>query len=94
VPRKQRHTARRVWRRLVAEHDAALSEVTVSRYVARRRAELGLDRAEVSVPQLHLPGAAARGRFRRVRRLRHRVEGEICEDTRIPGKTSLGRGMR
>jgi transposase len=59
VPRKQRHTARRVWQRLVAEHGAALSEVTVSRYVARRKAELGLDRAEVAVPQAHLPGAEA-----------------------------------
>jgi transposase len=59
VPRKQRHTARRVWQRLVAEHGAALSEVTVSRYVARRKAGLGLDRAEVSVPQQHLPGAEA-----------------------------------
>ncbi len=59
VPRKQRHTARRVWQRLVAEHSASLSEVTVSRYVARRRTELDLDRAEVSVPQAHLPGAEA-----------------------------------
>jgi transposase len=59
VPRKQRHTARRVWQRLVAEHGAAVSEVTVSRYVARRRAELGLDRAEVAVPQAHPPGAEA-----------------------------------
>jgi transposase len=59
VPRKQRHTARRIWQRLVAEHGAALSEVTVSRYVARRKAELGLDRLEVSVPQQHLPGAEA-----------------------------------
>jgi transposase len=59
VPRKQRHTARRVWQRLVAECGASLSEVTVSRYVARRRTELGLDRAEVSVPQAHLPGAEA-----------------------------------
>jgi len=59
VLRKQRHTARRVWQRLVAEHGAAVSEVTVSRYVARRRAELGLDRAEVAVPQAHLPGAEA-----------------------------------
>jgi len=59
APRKQRHTARRVWQRLVAEHGATLSEVTVSRYVARRRTELGLDRAEVSVPQAHLPGAEA-----------------------------------
>ena len=59
VPRKQRHTARRVWQRLVAEHGAVVSEVTVSRYVARRRGELGLDRAEVAVPQAHLPGAEA-----------------------------------
>jgi transposase len=59
VPRKQRHTARRVWQRLVAEHGATLSEVTVSRYVARRKAELGLDQIEVSVPQAHLPGAEA-----------------------------------
>jgi transposase len=59
VPRKQRHTARRVWQRLVAEHGASVAEVTVSRYVARRRAELGLDKTEVTVPQAHLPGAEA-----------------------------------
>ena len=59
VPRKQRHTARRIWQRLVAEHGAVLAEVTVSRYVARRRAELGLDRVEVAVPQAHPPGAEA-----------------------------------
>jgi transposase len=59
VPRKQRHTARRVWQRLVAEHGATLAEVTVSRYVARRKVELGLARVEVSVPQAHQPGAEA-----------------------------------
>ena len=59
VPRKQRHTARRIWQRLVAEHGAQLAEVTVSRYVARRRLELGLDGVEVMVPQIHLPGAEA-----------------------------------
>ncbi len=59
VPRKQRHTARRVWQRLVAEHAARVSEVTVSRYVARRRVELGLDRVEVAVPQTHPAGAEA-----------------------------------
>ncbi len=59
VPRKQRHTARRIWQRLVAEHGATVSEVTVSRYVAQRRAELGLDKVEVMVPQAHLPGAEA-----------------------------------
>ena len=59
VPRKQRRTARRVWQRLVAERGARLAEVTVSRYVAARRVELGLDRVEVAVPQTHLPGAEA-----------------------------------
>jgi transposase len=59
VPRKQRHTARRVWQRLVAEHGATCAEVTVSRYVARRRIELGLDRVQVAVPQTHPPGAEA-----------------------------------
>jgi len=57
APRKQRHTARRVWQRLVAEHGASVSEVTVSRYVARRRVELGLVHREVSIPQTHLAGA-------------------------------------
>ncbi|MGH8880403.1 MAG: IS21 family transposase, partial [Stackebrandtia sp.] len=59
VPRKQRHTARRVWQRLVAEHGARVAEVTVSRYVARRRVELGLDRVQVAVPQTHPAGAEA-----------------------------------
>lgn len=59
VPRKQRHTARRVWQRLVAEHQACVSEVTVSRYVRRRRVELGIVDREVFVPQVHEPGAEA-----------------------------------
>ncbi len=59
VPRKQRHTARWVWQRLVAEYGATCSEVTVSRYVAGRKRELELARVEVSVPQTHLAGAEA-----------------------------------
>jgi hypothetical protein len=37
-----------------------LAEVTVSRYVAGRRAELGLDRVEVAVPQARRARPAAR----------------------------------
>lgn len=59
VPRKQRHTARRIWQRLVAEYGAQMAEVTVSRYVAHRKSELGLDQVEVMVPQTHPPGAEA-----------------------------------
>jgi transposase len=41
APRKQRHTARRVWQRLVAEYDAEVSERQVDRYVAQARRRIG-----------------------------------------------------
>jgi transposase len=49
APRKQRHTARRIWQRLVEEHGAVVSERQVCRYVRKRRRELG-DVGEVFVP--------------------------------------------
>jgi transposase len=55
APRKQRHTARRVWQRLVEEHGAVVSERQVSRYVRERRRGFG-DIGEVFVPQHHEPG--------------------------------------
>ncbi len=58
APRKQRHTARRVWQRLVEEEGARVSERQVSRYVRARRRELG-DIGEAFVPQHHEPGAEA-----------------------------------
>ncbi len=58
APRKQRHTARRVWQRLVAEQGAQVSERQVSRYVRARRRQLG-DLGEAFVPQHHEPGAEA-----------------------------------
>ena len=59
VPRKQRHTARRIWQRLGAEHDASLSEVTVSRYVRTWRREHSNAGIEVVVPQTHELGEEA-----------------------------------
>jgi transposase len=59
APRKQRHTAKRIWQRLVSEHGADVAERTVREYVARRRRELGLAVAEVFVPLCHEPGAEA-----------------------------------
>jgi transposase len=59
APRKQRHTARRVWQRLVDEHGARVAESTVRGYVARVRRELESGVAEVTVPQLHAPGTEA-----------------------------------
>jgi transposase len=59
APRKQRHTARRVWERLVDEHQAGVAESTVRRYVGevRRREEFSL--LEVMVPQRHPMGEEA-----------------------------------
>jgi transposase len=52
APRKQRHTAHRIWCRLKAEHPGIdIAESTVRRYVRLRKQELGLAQAEVFVPQ-------------------------------------------
>ncbi len=59
APRKQRHTAHRVWRRLVDEQGAEVSERTVREYVHRRRRELGDPPEEVFVPMVHEPGVEA-----------------------------------
>jgi transposase len=59
APRKQRHTAKRIWQRLVDEHGVEVSERQVRRYVHRRRRELGVPVEEVFVPQVHDPGVEA-----------------------------------
>ncbi len=42
APRKQRHTAHRIWMRLCNEHpDFPVAEVTVRQYVQKRKQELG-----------------------------------------------------
>ncbi|GAY08700.1 mobile element protein [Pseudonocardia sp. N23] len=79
APRKQRHTARRIWQRLVAEHGATCSEVTVSRYVARRRRELGVDRDRGDDPADTPARRRGRGRLRRVPRGARRGRGEVLD---------------
>jgi transposase len=59
APRKQRHTAKRIWRRLVDEHGADVAEVTVRQYVRSRKRQLGWPVGEVFVPQVHAPGREA-----------------------------------
>jgi transposase len=58
APRKQRHTARRIWQRLVAEHGAEVSERQVCRYVRQRRRQLG-EVDEVFVPLVSDAGVEA-----------------------------------
>ncbi len=63
-PRKQRHTARRIFARLAEEHGATeLSYSTVRDYVRRRRPEIDVEAGrlpEVFIPQEHAPGLRRR----------------------------------
>src|SRR5271163_349218 len=47
APRKQRHTAKRIWERMREE----VAERTVRHYVERRKQELGYGRKDTFVPQ-------------------------------------------
>src|SRR6266849_2053398 len=60
APRKQRHTAHRIWMRLRDEHpELPIGEPTVRRYVGLRKRELGLSGREVFVPQSYSWGQEA-----------------------------------
>jgi transposase len=60
APRKQRHTAHRIWQRLRAEVEGFdASERSVRKYVERRKRELGLCTREICVPQSYDWGSEA-----------------------------------
>lgn len=66
APRKQQHTAKRIFDRLLDEHDAAAEAVSYSMvraYVAERRRQIRIEAgrgpAEGFVPQTHQPGSEA-----------------------------------
>ena len=59
APRKQRHSAKRIHRRLVEEHGADVAETTVRDYVRQRRRAMGWPVGEVFIPQVHAPGIEA-----------------------------------
>ena len=59
APRKQRHTATQVYRRLVAEHAYTGGYDQVRRYLQQRR----LDRRETFLPLEHRPGVRAEADF-------------------------------
>ena len=59
APGKQRHTARRVWQRLVDEKGVRVAESNARALVPQLRAGVGGDRAQVMVPQTHGPAEEA-----------------------------------
>lgn len=56
APRKQRHTAHRIWVRLRKEMQIQVGESTVRQYVREKKRELGLARSETYVPQSYSLG--------------------------------------
>ena len=62
APRKQRHTARRIYRRILSEFpDAAVAESTVRNHVRARKHAMGLIRRETFVPQSYSLGVGGAG---------------------------------
>jgi transposase len=61
APRKQRHTAQRIWQRICEERPdiAPPAESTVRHYVARRKHELGMTERETFIPQVYDWGGEA-----------------------------------
>jgi hypothetical protein len=60
APRKQRHTAHRIWQRIRQERPDSVAEATVRRYVRERKQELGLTSRETFVHHRSTTGAARR----------------------------------
>lgn len=60
APRKQRHTARRIFNRIRTElPNAEAAESTVREYVRERKLAMGLSRAEIFIPQSYPWGREA-----------------------------------
>lgn len=59
APRKQRHTAHRIYVRIVEETSNQLSEASVRRYVRLRKQQLGLLKGEIFIPQSYAFGQEA-----------------------------------
>jgi transposase len=57
APRKQRHTAHRIWQRIRTEMaERKVAEVTIRQYVRERKRELGWSTHAACVPQSYQPG--------------------------------------
>src|SRR5215467_7583933 len=76
APRKQRHTAHRIWTRLREERpEHPLGEATVREYVRRRKQEMGIDGREVFVPQSYSLGQEGQVDWFEAAA---RLEGQLC----------------
>lgn len=80
VHKKQRHTAKKIFDRLVDEHGFTGSDRTVRDYVSKRKKELKLEEAKISV-RLDHPGGEAQVDFGTVRAIVDGQEQELKQLT-------------
>jgi transposase len=59
VRRKQRHTAPKIWDRIMKEKNVSLCESVVRAFVRKRKQEMGLKGQTVTIPQIYSPGQEA-----------------------------------
>src|SRR6202044_613122 len=63
APRKQRHTAHRIWCRIRAEMPGVeVAESTIRRYVRERKIALGWLHRETFIPQSYVLGGGRKGK--------------------------------
>ena len=63
APRKQRHTAKRIWVRILEElPDCRPAASTVREYIRDRKREFAQSRRDVTIPQAYAPGEVAGAR--------------------------------
>lgn len=76
APRKQRHTAHRIWERLRQERPAhQLGEATVREYVRYRKRQMGINGREVFVPQSYALGQEGQVDWFEAAA---RLDGQVC----------------
>lgn len=87
APRKQRHTAHRIWMRLCEEHPQhPIAEPTVRAYVRKRKEQMGLAARQTFVPQCYDWGAEAQVDW-------YEAYADLCGD-RVKVQVFAMRGMK
>ena len=98
APRKQRHTAHRIWQRIGAERsEVTVAESTVRHYVCRRKQDLGMAERETFVPQSYDWGGEGqvdwwlnnRSNFAAAGKVRAITLGRCCYLANAPGKPDV-----
>ena len=98
APRKQRHTAKRIWVRILEElPDCRPAASTVREYIRDRKREFAQSRRDVTIPQAYAPGEQAQvdwyeaeAEMSGVRRKVHLLDALDVLGLRVPPRLPVG----